>query len=174
MQAKTVPTPCPSNPFSRVQRLCDQGRGSGGLVSPGWWENTDGLVVTRETVDTGLDKNETELGVLILAVTLEVLADGNSLLDKHVKVLWDLWGEAVGLEDSENLVTSDNLDLSNTVGVTEDNTDLRWGGTLLCELADLLDNLLWGGLQPRWWSAGVWDGRGRNALSVAVHATHDG
>jgi hypothetical protein len=30
-------------------------------------------------VDTGLDENETELGVLVLAVALKVLADGNSL-----------------------------------------------------------------------------------------------
>jgi hypothetical protein len=68
--------------------------------------------------------------------------------------------------------TSNNLDLGNTVGVTENNTDLRWGCALLGQLADLVDNLLRGGLQPRWWSAGVWDGGGRNALSVAVHATH--
>jgi hypothetical protein len=30
-------------------------------------------------VDTGLDENQAELGVLVLAVALEVLADGNSL-----------------------------------------------------------------------------------------------
>jgi hypothetical protein len=30
-------------------------------------------------VDTGLDQNETELGVLVLAVALKVLADGHSL-----------------------------------------------------------------------------------------------
>jgi hypothetical protein len=30
-------------------------------------------------VDTGLDENEAELGVLVLAVALEVLADGNGL-----------------------------------------------------------------------------------------------
>jgi hypothetical protein len=30
-------------------------------------------------VDTGLDENEAELGVLVLAVALEMLADGNSL-----------------------------------------------------------------------------------------------
>jgi len=70
--------------------------------------------------------------------------------------------------------TSDNLDLRNTVGVTENDTDLRWGGTLLCELADLVDNLLWGGLQPRWRLARVWNSRGRNALATAVHATHVG
>lgn len=33
--------------------------------------------------------------------------------------------------------TSDDLDLSNAVRVTEDNTDLRGGGALLRELADL-------------------------------------
>jgi len=30
-------------------------------------------------VDTGLDENETELGVLVLSVALEMLADGDSL-----------------------------------------------------------------------------------------------
>jgi hypothetical protein len=30
-------------------------------------------------VDTGLDQNQAELGVLVLAVALKVLADGNSL-----------------------------------------------------------------------------------------------
>jgi len=32
-------------------------------------------------VDTRLDENETELGVLVLAVALEMLADSNSLFD---------------------------------------------------------------------------------------------
>ena len=67
-------------------------------------------------MDTGLDENQAELGVLVLAVALEVLADGDGLadvskirpcgfarprvygcthlLDKHVKVLGDLGGEA--------------------------------------------------------------------------------
>ena len=38
--------------------LCDEGRGGGALVPPGRGEGTDGLVVTREAVDTGLDENE--------------------------------------------------------------------------------------------------------------------
>jgi hypothetical protein len=45
-------------------------------------------------VDTGLDENEAELAVLVLAIGLEVLADGNSLLDKHVEVLWDVGAKA--------------------------------------------------------------------------------
>lgn len=44
--------------------------------------------------------------------------------------------------------TSDDLDLCDSVGVAEDHTNLRWGGTLLCKLADLLDNLFGGGFEP--------------------------
>jgi len=64
------------------------------------------------------------------------------------------------------MLTSNNLDLCDTVRVSEDNTDLRWGSTLLCKLADLINNLVWVRLQPRRRSAGVWDGGGRYALSV--------
>lgn len=45
-------------------------------------------------MDTGLDENEAELAILVLAVALKVLADGDSLLDEEVKVLRDLRGEA--------------------------------------------------------------------------------
>jgi hypothetical protein len=62
-------------------------------------------------VDTGLNENEAavvqlaqslnmaysmnvQLGVLVLAVGRQVLADGDSLLDEHVEVLWDLGSEA--------------------------------------------------------------------------------
>jgi hypothetical protein len=45
-------------------------------------------------VDTRFDENETELAILVLAVALKVLADGDSLLDEEVKVLRDLRGEA--------------------------------------------------------------------------------
>jgi len=61
--------------------LSDQGRGGSALVSPRWWEDTNGFVVAGETVDSGLDENETELGVLVLSVALEMLADSDGLLD---------------------------------------------------------------------------------------------
>lgn len=79
---QTQPESSPS--YCSVQHiiLCclgDEGGGGGGLVAPGGGQDTDGLVVTGQTVDTRLDQNEAELGVLVLAVTLEVLADGNGL-----------------------------------------------------------------------------------------------
>lgn len=67
-----------SNSSSRY-RLGDESGGGGGLVAPGGGQDTDGLVVTGQTVDTGLDQNQAELGVLVLAVALEVLADGDGL-----------------------------------------------------------------------------------------------
>jgi len=100
-------------------------------------------------VDTRLDENQSELGVLVLSISLKMLADSDGLLDQHVQVFWNLWGEAIGLEDSENLVTSNHLHLGDAVRISEDDTDLRWSSTLLRELADLVDDLLGGGLQPR-------------------------
>lgn len=62
-----------------LNRLSDDGAGSSGLVLPGGGQDTDGLVVAGKTVNSGLDENEAELGVLVLAVALKVLADSNSL-----------------------------------------------------------------------------------------------
>lgn len=60
-------------------RLRDQGAGGGGLVLPGRRQDTNGLVVAGQAVDTRLDENKAELGVLVLAVALEVLADEHGL-----------------------------------------------------------------------------------------------
>jgi hypothetical protein len=62
------------------------------------------------------------------------------------------------------LVSGDDLDLGNTVSITEVDTDLRWSGTLLrpdtglvddvtaaefsSHLADLVNDLVGGGLEP--------------------------
>ncbi|RUP22257.1 hypothetical protein BC936DRAFT_139101 [Jimgerdemannia flammicorona] len=54
----------------------------------------------------------------------------------------------VGLQDTEDLVTSDALDLGDAVRITQDNTNLGGGHALLGELEDLLADLLWGGLEP--------------------------
>lgn len=67
-------------------RLGDEGGGGSGLVAPGGGQDTDSLVVAGQTVDTGLDQNQAELGVLVLAVALEVLADGDGLIRYTVVV----------------------------------------------------------------------------------------
>jgi hypothetical protein len=45
-------------------------------------------------VNPRFDQDETELGVLILAVGLQVLANGNRLFDEVPKVLRDGWAKS--------------------------------------------------------------------------------
>ena len=71
-------------------------------------------------------------------------------------------------------LTSDDLDLRNAMTIPQHNTNLGWRSTLLCELADVIDDLLWSGFEPGRDGAGVRDRRRCNAFSFAVKTTHDG
>lgn len=71
--------PAPSN-----SPLRNHGRRGGALVSPVWRQYTNGLVVSAETVDSGLDQDEPELGVFIFSVSFKVLADRDSLANQNV------------------------------------------------------------------------------------------
>ena len=93
-------------------------------------------------MDSALDEDEAELAILILSVSLQVLPNVHGLLDQVVEVLGDLRSETVLLQDSEDLVSSDSLNLRNTVVVSEDDTDLRGGGALLGELNNLFDQFI--------------------------------
>jgi hypothetical protein len=73
-------------------------------------------------VDTRLDQNETEFSITILAVALQVLADGHSFLDQKVQIFRKLGGEAFLLQDSQHFVASHESDLGDSVGVSEDDT----------------------------------------------------
>lgn len=109
-----------------------------------------------------------QLGVLVSSVSLQVLSDGDGLLDQVVQVFGDggvqTWNKAervrrasskeeilltVGLQDSQDLVTSDELDLGDTVRVSQDDTDLRGAQTSSGKLEDLVTDFLRGGLGPR-------------------------
>lgn len=78
----------------------------------------------------------------------------------------------VGLQDSQNLVSSGNLDLRNSVGVSQEDTDLRGSQTLSSVLDDLLNDSVGGELEPRRSVSRVGDGGGAHSLSFAVHSTH--
>ena len=155
-----------------MKYLGDHGRGGGGLVLPVGRELAGGAVVAGEAVDAALDEDEAELGVLVLAVALEVLADLDGLLDEHVQILGNLGGEAVGLEDADDLLAGDGLDLGDAVGVAEDDADLGGGEALLGELANMLLDLLGADLEPRGGSALVGAGGLGDALSGCVKTAH--
>jgi len=123
-------------------------------------------------VDTGLNKNKTELGVLVLAVLLEVLAHGDSLLDEEVKILRKSRSKTLSLEDTEDLRTSDSLDLGNAMRVTKDGTDLGREDTLTSELNNLVLDRLRSSLLVVDVVADIGKGGTGDTLSRSVHATH--
>ena len=85
--------------------LGHEGRGGRGLVLPGRGELLGRLVVTREAVNTALDENEAELGVLVAAVALQVLAHRDRLLDHEVQVLGDLGRKTLALQVGDDVIT---------------------------------------------------------------------
>lgn len=81
--------------FIVIKKLRNKGSSGSRLVLPGWWKLTLSLVVSSQTVDTGLDENESVLAIDVLAGSLKMLADSNSLLDEMVEILWELWSHSL-------------------------------------------------------------------------------
>lgn len=73
-------------------------------------------------MDTRFDQNQSEFGVLVLSVALQMLADGDGFLDQIVQILWDVWPQAQRFQDSQDFVAADETHLSNTVRITKDDT----------------------------------------------------
>lgn len=59
---------------------------------------------------------------LNLSVSLQMLPDRHSLLDKVVQILRQVRGQTLGLEDPQDLVAGDETHLGNTVGIPQDHT----------------------------------------------------
>ena len=76
--------PLPGQVSSGNKRRC-----GGGVIFERWWDLLLGLVVAGQAVNTGLDQDQTELGVLVLPVGLEVLANSDGLLYEVPEVLRD-------------------------------------------------------------------------------------
>ena len=65
-----------------VQCIIESGNHCAGgctFISPCWGQDANGLVVPRETVNTGLDENQAEFGVFVFPISFKMFADGHSL-----------------------------------------------------------------------------------------------
>ena len=62
-------------------------------------------------MDPALNQNEPELGISVLPVPLKMLPDGDGLLDQVVAILGQLGSHALALQDTEDLVASNETDL---------------------------------------------------------------
>lgn len=107
---------------SHHENLGNKSRGGARLVLPVGSQHALRFVVASQTVNSGLDQNQTEFTVLILAVALQVLADGDSLLDHVVQILRDVGLESNRLHYAQNFVAVNKAHLGHTVRVTQDDT----------------------------------------------------
>lgn len=51
-----------------------------------------------------------------------MLPDSHSLLNQVVEILWQVRGQALGLEDPQDFVASDKADLGHTVRISQNHT----------------------------------------------------
>ena len=73
-------------------------------------------------MDPALNQNEPELSIPVLPVPLKMLPDGDGLLDQVVAVLGQLGGHALALQDTQNLVASDEANLKKRKGALNRNS----------------------------------------------------
>jgi hypothetical protein len=144
--------------FSKMNsKLCNQSGGGGGVVFPGWGHDFVEFVVSRQSVDSGFDKNKSKFTVFVLSVLFQMLSDGDSLLDQEVKIFWDLWSHTLSFQDSEDLVSGDVFGLGDSVLVSDLDTDGGRPVTFLRELHDGVNDLVLGESEPIWGLSDVWE-----------------
>ena len=117
-------------------------------------------------MDTRLDHNESELGGYVLSELLQMLSDLEGLLDEVVEVLGDLGGKTRLLQDSEDFASRDALHLWDAVAISESDTDLRWGETLLRELDNLINEVVGRNSNPAWSCFPVWEASSCDTLAL--------
>ena len=107
-----------------IVRSADEGVGGLGAVLEGGGQLARAFVVASETVDAALHEDEAVLGRGVLAVLLQMFADGHCLLNEVVEVLRQFGSHALFLENAEDLASGDLLDLGHALRVTQVHADL--------------------------------------------------
>ena len=88
-------------------------------------------IVPCKSMDSAFYQNQSELSISVLSELLKMFSDIDGLFDEVVEIFGDFRGKSVLFEDSEDFVTSDSLDLRNSIVVSQEYTDLGRGGALL-------------------------------------------
>lgn len=75
-------------------------------------------------MNSSLNEQHSEFRIHIFAIQGKVLVDSDGLLHEVVEILWVFGRQVLCSQDTDNLITGDLLDLSDTVRITEDNANL--------------------------------------------------
>jgi hypothetical protein len=102
-RSATIPRSWITSLRNRQNQFHVVGRGSENLLLPGGRELLGALVVASQAVDTALNQNQAELGVLVLAIPLQMLAHRDGLLDQVVQILGDLRAQTCTVHMTESL-----------------------------------------------------------------------
>lgn len=81
-----------------------------------------GFVISSQSVDSALDEDKTELLVLVLVISFQMLSDSDGLLDQVVKIFRDFWSKTFGFQDSQQLAVGNPFGLGNTQVISQEDT----------------------------------------------------
>ena len=107
-----------------------------------WRQTLDTTVVAGQSVKPALDKDETEFGVLILPVLLQMFADRDCLLDEEIQIFWKFSCLALCFQYAEDFLPCDSLHLRNSETVSQSHPNLGWCQSFLGQLANMITRLL--------------------------------
>ena len=93
-------------------------------------------------MDSRLFDSKSIFSILVIFALFQVLSDVKGLLDEVVEVLRDFGSKTFLSEHSLDFLSSQESDLRYRVVVSEDDTDLALGVTLLSEFKDELFDIL--------------------------------
>ena len=153
--------------------LSNHSRGSSTLILPVSRQLPGSPVIPSQTMNTTLNQNQSKLGILILPIPLQMLPDQDSLLNQHIQILWDIRCQTIGFQNTNNFLSSNGFDLSDTIGITKDDTNLGRCETFLGKFANVFFDIRSGDFEPGRRSAFVGEGGLGDTLAGGVHATHD-
>lgn len=78
-------------------------------------------------MDTALHENQTEFGIFVFTIAFQMLANSDSFLNQVMQIFGFAGSEAFRFHDAQDLAAGDETGLGDTVRITKNNTDLRWG-----------------------------------------------
>jgi hypothetical protein len=106
------------------------------------WDFSSSSIISGDSMDSRLFDSKSIFSILVIFALFQVLSDVKGLLDEVVEVLRDFGSKTFLSEHSLDFLSSQESDLRYRVVVSEDDTDLALGVTLLSEFKDELFDIL--------------------------------